>query len=183
MIKEVIVVEGKADTAAIKRAVEADTIETGGSAVDDTVIQQIQRAQHKRGVIIFTDPDHAGERIRRIVSSRVKGCKHAFITQEEAHHNGDIGVENASKETIRKALANVKSDEDHEQASEISWEDLQGAGLIHHPQAFQRRLAMGNLLGIGYGNGKQFYKKCEKFQISKEEFLTAYQQIEREAQA
>lgn len=29
MIKEVIVVEGRDDTVAIKRAVEADTIETG----------------------------------------------------------------------------------------------------------------------------------------------------------
>ena len=33
MIKEMIVVEGKDDTAAIRRAVEADTIETGGSAI------------------------------------------------------------------------------------------------------------------------------------------------------
>ena len=30
MLKEVIVVEGKSDTAAIRRALEADTIETGG---------------------------------------------------------------------------------------------------------------------------------------------------------
>lgn len=30
MIKELIVVEGKSDTVAVKRAVEADTIETGG---------------------------------------------------------------------------------------------------------------------------------------------------------
>ena len=30
MLKEVLVVEGKMDTVAIKRALEADTIETGG---------------------------------------------------------------------------------------------------------------------------------------------------------
>ena len=34
MIKEVIVVEGRDDTVAIRRAVEADTIETGGSAIN-----------------------------------------------------------------------------------------------------------------------------------------------------
>lgn len=32
-IKEIIVVEGKDDTVAIKRAVDADTIETNGSAI------------------------------------------------------------------------------------------------------------------------------------------------------
>lgn len=30
MLKEVIIVEGKIDTAAVKMAVDADTIETGG---------------------------------------------------------------------------------------------------------------------------------------------------------
>ena len=34
-IKEIIVVEGKDDTTAIKRAVDADTIETNGSAVNE----------------------------------------------------------------------------------------------------------------------------------------------------
>ena len=34
-IKEIIVVEGKSDTIAVKRATGADTIETNGSAIDD----------------------------------------------------------------------------------------------------------------------------------------------------
>ncbi|MCT6903202.1 MAG: ribonuclease M5, partial [Lactobacillus sp.] len=34
-IKEIIVVEGKDDTTAIKRAVQADTIETNGSAISE----------------------------------------------------------------------------------------------------------------------------------------------------
>lgn len=78
VIKEMIVVEGKEDTVAIKRAVEADTIETNGSAIGEDVLRRIALAQERRGVIIFTDPDHAGERIRKIVAQRVPGCKHAF---------------------------------------------------------------------------------------------------------
>ncbi|MDF2718037.1 MAG: rnmV, partial [Paenibacillus sp.] len=110
MIKEVIVVEGKDDTTAIRRAVEAETIETGGSAINEDVYRRIELAQQKRGVIIFTDPDHAGERLRRLITARVPGCKHAFLSQEEATKKGDIGIENASPETIRKALAAVKTD-------------------------------------------------------------------------
>ena len=34
-IKEIIVVEGKSDTVAVKRATGADTIETNGSAIDE----------------------------------------------------------------------------------------------------------------------------------------------------
>lgn len=61
-IKEFIVVEGRDDTTAIKRAVEADTIETNGSAINQATIEKIKRAQETRGVIIFTDPDYPGEK-------------------------------------------------------------------------------------------------------------------------
>lgn len=49
MIKEVIVVEGRDDTVAVKRAVDADTIETGGSAINARILQRIALAQERRG--------------------------------------------------------------------------------------------------------------------------------------
>jgi len=178
MIKEIIVVEGKDDTTAILRAVEAETIETGGSAIGEDVLRRVELAHARRGVIIFTDPDHAGERIRKIVAARVPGCKHAFINAEDAEWKGDIGVENASPEAIRKALANVRS-EYAGSDSQITMEDLIEAGLIVHADAARRRLEMGKLLGIGVCNGKQFYKRCSMFQISREEFQAALQQLDK----
>ncbi|RIX49292.1 ribonuclease M5 [Paenibacillus nanensis] len=179
MIKEVIVVEGKSDTIAIKRAVEADTIETNGSAIGEEVLRRIALAQERRGVIIFTDPDHAGERIRKIVGRHVPGCKHAFLPQEKAFYKGDIGIENASPEAIRQALSELRT-ETSDATGEIAWEDLMEAGLIVHPDAANRRLLMGKLLGIGYANGKQFYKRCTSFRISKAEFDKALREMERQ---
>ncbi|WP_426450019.1 ribonuclease M5 [Paenibacillus sp. S-38] len=177
MIKEIIVVEGKDDTVAIKRAVEAETIETGGSAINKDTIRRIRLAQERRGVIVFTDPDHAGERIRKIITREVPGCKHAFLTQEAATSRGDIGVENASPEAIRQALAAVRTDGGASE-SEVTMEDLMEAGLIVHPQAAARRLVMGNRLGIGYCNGKQFYNRCRMFRISREEFDEARRELD-----
>ncbi len=171
-IKEVIVVEGRDDTAAIKRAVNADTIETGGSAINEQVIRKIRMAQEKRGVIIFTDPDYQGERIRKIISQAVPGCKHAFIRQEDGMKKGDIGVENASPEVIIRALSEVRT-EVAEQAGEISFEDLIAAGMAAGPDAAGRRLRLGERLGIGYANAKQMHKRLNMFQISREEFLAA----------
>ncbi|ALS25763.1 ribonuclease M5 [Paenibacillus cisolokensis] len=181
MIQEIIVVEGKDDTAAVKRAVEADTIETNGSAVGEDVLRRIALAKERRGVIIFTDPDHAGERIRRIVSRRVPGCKHAFLPQEEALYKGDIGVENASPEAICRALANVRTEAsaDAVPSDIVNWEDLVEAGLVVHPDAASRRLQMGRILGIGYANGKQFYKRCVSFRIGRDEFHDALRELER----
>lgn len=179
MIKEIIVVEGKEDTASIQRAVEADTIETGGSALNRETIERIRLAQQRRGVIIFTDPDHAGERIRKMIASAVPGCKHAFITQEEARYKEDIGVENASPETIRQALAKLRT-EFAGANTDLTWEDLMAHGMIVHPRAAERRLNAGKRLGIGYCNGKQFYKRCRMFAISREEFLQAVHAMDNE---
>lgn len=177
MIKEVIVVEGRDDTVAIKRAVEADTIETGGSAINEITLRKIALAQERRGIIIFTDPDHAGERIRKIVANRVPGCKHAFLREIDATKGDDIGVENASPEAIREALSRVRSEMVGEQGL-IDWQDLIEAGLIVHPEASSRRRFMGELLGIGYCNGKQFHKRLAIFRISRKEFASALAQLE-----
>ena len=71
-IKEIIVVEGKSDTIAVKRATGADTIETNGSAIDDKTLIKYQHAQDTRGVIVFTDPDYPGRRIRAIIEEQSK---------------------------------------------------------------------------------------------------------------
>ncbi|MDF2720948.1 MAG: yabF [Paenibacillus sp.] len=179
MIREIIVVEGRDDTVAVKRAVQADTIETGGSAINDQVLKRIALAQERRGVIIFTDPDHAGERIRKIIAAKVPGCKHAFLTREEATLKADIGVENASVDAIVKALAHVHTELPQAGGSfeEVMLEDMMEAGLLVHPQAAAHRLALGKLLRIGYCNGKQFIKRCKTFGIGREEFWAAVEQM------
>ncbi|WP_019244520.1 MULTISPECIES: ribonuclease M5 [Bacillus] len=180
-IKEIIVVEGKDDTTAIKRALDADTIETNGSAIGDAVIEQIRLAQEKRGVIIFTDPDYPGERIRTIVSEKVQGCKHAFLPKAEARpKNGrGIGVEHASPDAIRLALkeAQILKEVFEE---EITHQDLLDCGLIGGKGSKERREKLGIKLRIGYTNGKQLYNRLNMFQISKEDFIKAIQEIYQE---
>ena len=62
MIQQVIVVEGRSDVAAIRRSVEADCLITGGFSLTPQLLQQIEAAYQRRGIIILTDPDSAGER-------------------------------------------------------------------------------------------------------------------------
>ncbi|SFD01171.1 RNAse M5 [Bacillus sp. OV322] len=180
-IKEIIVVEGKDDTVAIKRSVNADTIETNGSAVNESVIEQVRLAQQTRGVIIFTDPDFPGQKIRNTITEQVKGCKHAFLTKNEAlpKSGRGLGVEHASPESIRNALRDAQT-MDEEAKEEISKEDLADAGLIGGEGSRQRRERLGQLLKIGFTNGKQLYKRLKMFQISKEDFIEALKQIKQE---
>ncbi|MEH7076188.1 ribonuclease M5 [Neobacillus drentensis] len=180
-IKEIIVVEGKDDTTAIKRAVDADTIETNGSAVNEVTIDKVKRAQQTRGVIIFTDPDFPGEKIRKTIAEAVPGCKHAFLTKEAAKGKvgESLGVEHASSEAIQEALkdAQVMSERYTEV---ITQEDLLTAGLIGGEGAKERRMILGEFLKIGYTNGKQLHKRLMMFQISKQEFSEALKVVRQE---
>jgi ribonuclease M5 len=173
-IREVIVVEGRDDRNAILRAVHADTIETGGSAMPDDVIERIRLAQERRGVIIFTDPDGAGERIRTKLSQLIPGCKHAFLRPSEARTSKGIGVEYASPDAVRQALAAVRDPAFVVPPQDVvDREDLMDAGLLVHIQAASRRAAVGDQLRIGYANGQQFLKRCQLFHIRKSEFWDA----------
>ncbi len=180
-LKEIIVVEGKADTAAIKRAVDADTIETNGSAVDSSTIEKIKLAAQTRGVIILTDPDFPGEKIRKTIAEHVPNCKHAFLPKHLARqkHDKGVGVEHASPEAIRQALKNAHREEQKIQEV-ISLQDLLDFGFIGHPQSKNRREKLGQLLKIGYANGKQLHKRLNMFRISKDKFFEAAQRVVQE---
>ena len=181
-IKEIIVVEGKEDSVKVKQAVQADTIETNGSAINKRILKQIKHAQEKRGVIIFTDPDYPGKHIRHVISEAVPSCKHAFLTRDEAKSeksHTSLGIEHASISAIKQALEvvyNVMED----QKSHITKDDLFAYGLIGCSGAQDLRNKLGELLCIGHTNGKQLLKRLAMFQITTSQLEQAMDHIQRE---
>lgn len=183
-IHEIIVVEGKSDTQAITRAVHADTIETNGSAVSEETLQAIEKAFERRGVIVLTDPDYPGQRIRHIVTQRVPGAKQAFIDRKQAHSgtpSKSLGVEHASIEAIQEALLHVYTPKGAETAQDaIPQRMLIQAGLIGGPTSRARRKRLGELLRIGYTNGKQLQQRLRMFQITHDEVARALETMDKE---
>ena len=176
MIKQVIVVEGKSDIARVSLAVEADMIATGGLGLSDKVIEQIRCAYEKRGIIILTDPDRAGEQIRKFLTDRFPKAKHAFIPRKDAIANNDLGVEQASPEAIRLALSKVRC-ATYEPQETFTMQDIAAAGLNGTPDAADRRAEVGAILGIGYGNAKQFLKRLNHYGVTRDEWDDALRQI------
>ncbi|KRL01800.1 ribonuclease M5 [Liquorilactobacillus capillatus] len=179
-IKEVIVVEGKDDTKRIKLAVKADTLETRGSALSDETLEQIALLQETRGVIVFTDPDFSGEKIRKIITREVPGVKHAFLSKKDAapHAKGSLGVEHASLAAIREALAHLYTEVAVDEPL-ILREDLIAAGLMSGANAKKKRALLGEILKIGYTNGKQLYNRLNLFQITPKQFGEALQLVKQ----
>src|SRR5699024_10166267 len=171
------------DTAKNHQVVHAERKETSTVAIKRKAVNQSRHARNKRGMIIFTDPDYPGERIRHSIDQSVPGCKHAFLTKEKARakhpHNKSLGIEHASPEAIKQALADVYELMEIED-NDINKTDLIAYGLIGGPGASNRRERLGELLQIGHTNGKQLLKRLTMFQITKAQLEQAIAQMQQE---
>jgi ribonuclease M5 len=175
-IYETIVVEGKDDESAIKQAVNAEIIITHGFCISEKTFQNIEWAQKKNGIIIFTDPDSVGEQIRNRINHRIKGCKNAYLTKAEARKKDNIGIENANPESIIDALKKAKCIEATIK-NLFTIEDLRANKLMGAPDAAQRRQVLGKILRIGYSNAKQLLNRLNHYNISKKEFNQAIKKL------
>ena len=173
MIKEVIVVEGRDDEQAVGRAVEASTIATHGFGIAKSTWELIENAYNERGIIVFTDPDFAGEQIRKRITEKFPEAKQANLTQEEAWKNGDIGIENAKPEDIRDALSKARATVAQKNHT-FSQSDLFELGLAGGENAAELRNRIGRILGIGYGNTKLFLRRLNEYGITREELKDAW---------
>ena len=176
MLKEVLIVEGKMDVVAVSRAVEAECIITNGFHFNKKTLSNIAAAYKRRGIIILTDPDSAGENIRKFLTKKFPNAKHAYISKDEATANDDIGVEQAAPESIRNALAKVHTLNLNPRTEFTAAEMLQ-YGLSGGAESSKLRDKIGAALGIGYGNVKTFVNRLNSYGVTRAEFLEALENV------
>lgn len=193
-MREVVVVEGLHDRQAVLRAVDAEVWVLGGDRPARSTLAELKRAATTRGVVVLTDPDGPGERIRRRVADAVPGARHAFLTRAEAQGAHSIGVEHAQPAAIAAALqaartpggdltagdlADGRPGPGNQQAkaedcgSRFTLSDLQAHGLAGEAGAATRRGLVGERLGIGSGNAQAFVRKLNVLGVTREEWEEA----------
>ena len=165
-IKEIIVVEGRSDSAKLKSFLDCDTIETSGSALDEKTLDYIEKMSQGRGVIVFTDPDFPGMQIRQKVSNRIPNCKHAFVPKKDAIAHGKVGIAEAKKEAIIEALNQATTFMENNES--ITWQEFISLDIIGNKD---RRLEIYDLFHLGYGNAKTLFKRLNMANITKEDIL------------
>ena len=175
-IKEAIVVEGRDDTAAVQKAADALIIETHGFGISRETWKLLTKAYEEKGLIIMTDPDFSGEEIRRRISEKFPQSKHVYMPRKKAKKGNDIGIENAAPEDIARALGKIAFPRE-ESGDLFTEKDMEEAGLTGRSDSKARREALGEVLGIGYGNGGAFLKKLNRFGITKQQFMEALKKI------
>lgn len=107
-IRQIIIVEGKTDTQKLKKIYGEDlkTIETQGLSLNQKTLEFIKKANQETGVIIFTDPDGPGKKIReQIINFLEDKVANAFISKTDINsHSKKIGIAEANESAIIEAL-------------------------------------------------------------------------------
>jgi ribonuclease M5 len=173
MRPQVIVVEGKNDKSRLNSVFpHIDVLMTNGSAIELSTIDILEKLDETHDIILFLDPDYAGDRIRRILSHKLNHVFHAFIDQKvSTSKNGKkVGVEHATDEDIKNALSHIRHTKKHEK-SDITYSFLYDYQLIGHEKSKMLRMTLTKVFHIGYVNGKTLYQRLHMFGIKQKQII------------
>ena len=141
-IKEAIIVEGTYDQIRLSNFLDAVIIKTNGFTIfkDKKKIETIKTLANKTGIVILTDSDSAGFKIRNFVKQSVTegNVKHAYIPdiigkekrKTEPSKEGLLGVEGISDDIILDALRVAGCELDGKTDDEISKRPITKADLF-----------------------------------------------------
>ncbi len=155
-IEPVIIVEGRYDKNKIKQIFDTVVLETAGFGIfkDKEKAALIRRLAQTRGILVLTDPDHAGFLIRGYLKNIAAEGKvyHAYIPdrlgkeKRKAHpsREGKLGVEGVTEEEIiqavrRSGVAMNGEKETREEEKPVTKADLYALGLSGGPDSKEKR--------------------------------------------
>ena len=187
-----VIVEGKYDKARLSSVVDALIITTDGFGIfrskeKQTLIKKIAR---EKGIIILTDSDAAGFKIRNFLKNIApeESVVHAYVPdiygkekrKAEPSKEGKLGVEGIDNALIEQALLNTglfSNDEHIPSSKPITVADLFEAGLTGKTDSAQKRRELLLYLGLPARlTGKNMLSVLNMF-LTLEDFTKAVSEI------
>ncbi len=164
-IKETVIVEGTYDKIKLSGFLDGVIMTTGGFAVfkNNAVRKSIEELARKTGIVILTDSDSAGFKIRSYIKQNIpeEYIKHAYIPdihgkekrKRTAGKEGLLGVEGMSEEIIIDALKKAGCTIDGngsapKESRKITKADLMKAGLSGGEKSAELRRRLSHELKL-----------------------------------
>ena len=164
-LTQALVVEGKYDAARLANLVDATILTTDGFAIfkDKTMEALFKRIAAAQGMILLTDSDAAGFKIRHYITGLVgaQNVLQAYIPavpgkeprKPEPGKEGLLGVEGVDDAIVLQALRDALGAEAGAAAArpegrQITYTDLYEWGLSGRPGSAERKAKLLNALGL-----------------------------------
>ncbi|MFV0496756.1 MAG: toprim domain-containing protein [Candidatus Fimivivens sp.] len=185
-VRQPIIVEGRYDRIRLASLIDGVIIETGGFRIfkDKEQLESLRYIAHTMGLILLTDSDQAGFRIRNFLKNAMGSS--AKLTQvyipsvqgverrkQTPSAEGLLGVEGMNTQTLRTAFERAGIGcEAVVQKSNLTVADLFEAGLTGKPESAARRRAMLRKLHLPQRLSNSAMLTMLNTLLTREEFFT-----------
>ena len=161
----ILVVEGAMDQAFLSGFLDCEFVQTNGSVVSRETIDYLKEASKTKEIVVLTDPDSPGERIRARIAEEVPSCKHAFVRKAHAIKGKKVGVAESDKEEVLLALSHIVPGENSK--GELTMTDMMELGLMGGRDSTALREKLSEKFHLGHGNAKMFLKRANALGLTK----------------
>ncbi|HOP12132.1 MAG TPA: DUF4093 domain-containing protein [Oscillospiraceae bacterium] len=189
-INEIILVEGKYDKIKLQSVTDANIVTLDGFSVftDDEKIDALRSLADKRGLLVLTDSDAAGFKLRAFINGRIakEKVKHAYIPdvfgkekrKQVSSKEGKLGVEGISVSVLEEILTPFASDR-IEPLQTLTKADLYADGLVGRPDSVQKRRAFTIAAGLPARIGSNALLEFVNAMLTKEQYQTLIANISK----
>lgn len=188
--KRLVITEGKYDKIKLESVLDAIIITTDGFSIfkDKQKTEFIKAYAEKNGILIITDSDSAGFKIRNYIASVVPAdfILNAYIPdvpgkekrKEHFSSEGKLGVEGMENEAIIEALKLSGIEENEVGENHTSSYDLYKLGLFGKPNSKSYRKELIALINLPERISKNNLLKYINRNFTKEEFENIIKKLE-----
>lgn len=163
-IDGVIVVEGKSDVGYLTSFINSLFFITNGLDVSKEKLDFLKRVSEKRKLIILTDNDEAGERIRNLIKQEISAVFVGKTSKNSRKNYKKHGVAEANKEEVLEILSPFVTEKP------ISYENYDLVSLVSLSQEpSKKRSGIIKKYRLINGNNKFIENQLRMLCVSKEE--------------
>ncbi|CAM3219954.1 ribonuclease M5 [Streptobacillus felis] len=174
-VDEIIVVEGRDDVTRLSQVIDAKIVKLNGSSgLSKEMISYINELSKRKDILLFTDPDFTGKKIREKINQNVEGnVINLYVSREDANKDGNIGVENVDNQKIYDIFEEYLSNKNNNKVEKKYYYDMNyliDYGLVGETNSSLKREIVGDILKIGYCNSKSLLSMLNCLNISYNDF-------------
>ncbi|MBQ9457505.1 MAG: ribonuclease M5 [Bacilli bacterium] len=169
----IIVVEGASDKALLTSFLNAEIVITNGSDVPRETIDYLKEAKKTRDIVVLTDPDSPGKRIRDVLDQEIPGLLHAFVPKEKCIKRHKVGIAESSPADVLEALSHLVPASKEATPNHFVYADLFELGLIGQEDSAALRDRICHRYHLGMCNGKTLLRRLNALGITKEQLQEA----------
>ena len=168
ILDAILVVEGKSDVSFLSNYLECEFVITNGSEVSKETIEYLKTSSKSKRIIVLTDPDFPGKKIRTILDEKIPNLEHCYVDKAKSIKNGKVGVAECDIEEVYKALSRSFVNKNSVKET-ITINELYELDLLGSKNSKDNREKLSNKLGLGFNNGKSLHKRLNSLGLTKEE--------------